>query len=60
MAHHAPETVRLDRRQLPQQILDQRPADRRKRVAIVETERRELVALPAKVESFPQGEFLSA
>jgi len=60
MADHAPKTVRLDWRQLPQQVLDQGPANRRKSVAIIKAEWSELVVLPAKVESFPQGELLSA
>jgi hypothetical protein len=50
MAHHAPKTVRLHRRHFAQYILDQRPPNRRKGIAVVEAERRELVAASAKVK----------
>ena len=52
--------MRLDRRQLLYQVLDECPTNRREGVAIVETERREFVAPAAEVERFPQGEFLAA
>lgn len=57
MSDHAPKTLRLHRRHFPQQVLDQRPPNRREGVAVVKAKRRELVALAAEVESFPQGEF---
>ena len=54
MADHAPESVRLHRRHFPQQILNERPADGHEGVAVVETERRELVALAARQSVSPQ------
>ena len=60
MSNHASKTVSLHRRHFSQQVLDQCSPNRCKGVAIVETERRELVALAAKVESFPQSKFTAA
>ena len=40
----------------PKQVLDQRAANGGKGVAVVKAKGRELVALPAKVQDFTQGD----
>lgn len=60
MADHAAKAVRFHRRHFLQHILNHRPANRDERVAVVEAERGEFVALAADVQSLAQGEFAGA
>lgn len=54
---NAAKGVRLDRRQLLEQVLNQGAANGRERVSVVEAEGREPVTLAADVENLAQGEF---
>ena len=57
MTNDAPKAMSFHWRHFLKHILNHRPANRDEGVAIIETERRELVALAAEVESLAQGQF---
>src|SRR5262245_47495687 len=60
MSDHTSKGMRLHRRHFAEQILNHRPANGDKGVAVVKTERREFVAFAADVQSLTQGEFMRA
>ena len=57
VSDHAAKPMSFGWWHFPEQVLDQRAANGGKGVAVVKAKGRELVALPAKVQDFTQGEF---